>query len=198
MKGFTIQNSIDLLEKTVQDGISGGSTTAEKVTYDNTTSHLTADDVQEAIDEIVSSMPTTAANLTYDNTSSGLTADDVQEAIDEVAGALLTPFIDTSNVIVSTQTAGVETLTYTPTVNCAISYVLLSNNTNSRVEIDDVELIGVFATSQQVATEGVILVKAGQKFSLVSGTSGCKYTVYGLIPAITPAPTQETRTRKKK
>ena len=50
MKGFTIQNSIDLLEKAVESG--SGGTTAESVTYDNTTSHLTADDVQEAIDEL--------------------------------------------------------------------------------------------------------------------------------------------------
>ena len=50
MKGFTIQNSIDLLEKAVESG--SGGTTAASVTYDNTTSHLTADDVQEAIDEL--------------------------------------------------------------------------------------------------------------------------------------------------
>lgn len=53
MKGFTIQHSIDLLEKAVKDGGgSSGATTAADVSYDNTTSHLTADDVQEAIDEL--------------------------------------------------------------------------------------------------------------------------------------------------
>ena len=89
MKGFTIQNSIDLLEKAVESG--SGGTTAASVTYDNTTSHLTADDVQEAIDEIVASMPTvpTAASVTYDNTTSHLTADDVQEAIDELNTKIL-------------------------------------------------------------------------------------------------------------
>lgn len=51
MKGYTIQHSIELLEKN-QGGGSGGSTTAENVSYDNTGSGLTADDVQEAIDEL--------------------------------------------------------------------------------------------------------------------------------------------------
>ena len=57
MKGYTIQHSIDLLEKQVKGGGSGGSTAAD-ITYDNTGSGLTADDVQEAIDEVVSMIPT--------------------------------------------------------------------------------------------------------------------------------------------
>lgn len=83
MKGYTIQNSIDLLEKKGGGG-GGGASSAADVSYDNTTSHLTADDVQEAIDEINAKIPTTAAQIPYVNTSSGLTADDVQEAIDEI------------------------------------------------------------------------------------------------------------------
>lgn len=51
MKGYTIQHSIELLEKQAGSG-SGGASTAADVSYDNTTSHLTADDVQEAIDEL--------------------------------------------------------------------------------------------------------------------------------------------------
>ena len=54
MKGYTIQHSIDLLEDSVEDleaRPSGGGTAAD-VSYDNTSSHLTADDVQEAIDEL--------------------------------------------------------------------------------------------------------------------------------------------------
>ena len=58
MKGYTIQHSIDLLEKQVEAGGSGGSTTAENVSYSNTSSGLTADDVQEAIDELVADIPT--------------------------------------------------------------------------------------------------------------------------------------------
>lgn len=57
MKGYTIQHSIELLEKN-QGGGSGGSTTSENVSYDNTGSGLTADNVQEAIDELKADIPT--------------------------------------------------------------------------------------------------------------------------------------------
>ena len=58
MKGYTIQHSIELLEKKAG---SGGASTASDVSYDNTSSHLTADDVQGAIDEVlgmVEALPT--------------------------------------------------------------------------------------------------------------------------------------------
>lgn len=51
MKGYTIKESIDLLEKRV-DNAGGGGTTAANVSYDNTTSSLTATNVQAAIDEV--------------------------------------------------------------------------------------------------------------------------------------------------
>ena len=43
----------DLTKLQVGEGIYGIPSTAAKMSYDNTTSHLTADDVQEAIDEMV-------------------------------------------------------------------------------------------------------------------------------------------------
>lgn len=55
MKGYTIQHSIELLEKNTGNGGSGASTAAD-VSYDNTSSGLTADDVQEAIDELNTSI----------------------------------------------------------------------------------------------------------------------------------------------
>lgn len=58
---------------------------ADDVNYDNTTSGLTATDVQAAIDEVVQAIPADAGDLSYDNTTSGLTATNVQDAIDEVA-----------------------------------------------------------------------------------------------------------------
>lgn len=62
-------------------------TTAADVTYDNTASGLTADDVQEAIDEVAGKIADLSAeDVAYDNTTSELTADDVQAAIDEVDG----------------------------------------------------------------------------------------------------------------
>ena len=58
MKGYTIQNSIDMLEKAIENGSgSGGASTAADVSYDNTSSGLTADDVQEAIDELNGKFP---------------------------------------------------------------------------------------------------------------------------------------------
>lgn len=46
----------------------GGAVAAEDVTYDNTTSGLTADDVQEAIDEVVAMIPGAAAQETQSGT----------------------------------------------------------------------------------------------------------------------------------
>ena len=67
----------------------GGTVEAEDVTYDNTTSGLTATDVQAAIDEVNAKIPQGGAveadDVVYDNTQSGLTATDVQAAIDELA-----------------------------------------------------------------------------------------------------------------
>lgn len=64
--------------------ITGGGGSAEiqaaNVTYDNTSSGMTADDVQDAIDELHSS-----SNIAYDNTASGLTATNVKAALDELA-----------------------------------------------------------------------------------------------------------------
>lgn len=53
MKGYTIQNSINLLEKNAKGGGSGGSTSAANVTFDNTQTALVATNVQGALDEVV-------------------------------------------------------------------------------------------------------------------------------------------------
>lgn len=82
-------------------GTTPGTITASDVTYDNTTSGLTADDVQEAIDEIegqIGSLSYDASDISYDNTTSGLTADDVQEALDEIDGN-----VDTINTALSSK-----------------------------------------------------------------------------------------------
>ena len=66
--------------------IPSGEIAADHVTYDNTVSGLTADDVQEAIDEVNSKIVTPEADdVPYDNTTSGLVATNVQAAIDELA-----------------------------------------------------------------------------------------------------------------
>ena len=79
----------ELKPKDVNDALENLSTiNADDITYDNTTSHLTADDVQSAIDEINATLENIvtpdADEIDYDNTTSQLTADDVQGAIDEI------------------------------------------------------------------------------------------------------------------
>ena len=74
----------------VVTGVSTVSLDASLVPYDNTSSGLAADDVQEALDELAQGGGGgTAATTTYDNTqvspsSLRLSATDVQNAIDEV------------------------------------------------------------------------------------------------------------------
>ena len=75
---------------------------AEGLSYDNTDSGLTADNVQSAIDEIVTGIPTTAEDIGYDNTDSGLTADNVQGAVDELADEK----VDKTGVDVKTDATG--------------------------------------------------------------------------------------------
>lgn len=77
-------------------------TDAEGLSYDNTDSGLTADNVQSAIDEIVTGIPTMAEDIGYDNTDSGLTADNVQGAVDELADEK----VDKTGVDVKTDTTG--------------------------------------------------------------------------------------------
>ena len=63
-----------------------GGVEADNVSYDNTQSGLTADDVQEAIDELAA-RPTVAdaSDVTFDNTGTTLQATNVEDAIKEVA-----------------------------------------------------------------------------------------------------------------
>lgn len=58
---------------------------AGEVPYDNSSSGLTATDVQAAIDEIQGD----ASKIVYDNSTSGLAADNIKEAVDELAAAVL-------------------------------------------------------------------------------------------------------------
>ena len=75
-------DNIKKLEKAIK-----GADDASEISYDNTTSHLVASNVQAAIDEVVSEIGSIAASdVSYDNTDSGLTAATVQAAVDEVTG----------------------------------------------------------------------------------------------------------------
>lgn len=84
----TLIGAINEIYGMITGGGGGAEIQAQNVVYDNTTSGLTADDVQSAIDEVNSKISTPEADdVTYDNTSSGLTATNVQSAIDELAGS---------------------------------------------------------------------------------------------------------------
>ena len=63
----------------------GASPDAEDVNYDNTTSQLTADNVQDALDELAArpSGGGAAEDVSYDNSDSRLAAENVQDAVDE-------------------------------------------------------------------------------------------------------------------
>lgn len=64
MKGYTIQHSIELLEKAVEGGGgSGGGGTAASVSYNNTSSGLVATNVQAAIDELKTDLTTVASSV---------------------------------------------------------------------------------------------------------------------------------------
>lgn len=86
-----------------------GGVSAASVSYDNTTSGLTATNVQAAIDEVdakVDAIPSTssASNVSYSNTNSGLSATNVQAAIDELANEESSTILGTA-VSLSTYTA---------------------------------------------------------------------------------------------
>jgi hypothetical protein len=77
---------------------------ASIVTYDNTTSGLTATVVQAAIDEIAAAAAAAidAIDVAYSNATSGLTATNAQAAIDEIAASA--PDLGGANTFTGTQT----------------------------------------------------------------------------------------------
>ena len=94
---------------------------ASAVGYDNTTSGLTATNVQDAVDEVSS-----AGGVSYDNTESGLTATNVQGALNEVCSNFIkSGFYSTTLTISqygSAQLPNIKTTTATPII------VLLGSN----------------------------------------------------------------------
>jgi hypothetical protein len=71
---------------------------AKNITYNNTTSGLTADNVQDAVDELndkIDNKTLEAVEVSYDNTISGLSATNVQSAINE----LQSEKIDKSDIV---------------------------------------------------------------------------------------------------
>lgn len=98
------------------------------VSYDNTTSGLTATNVQAAIDEVAQDVSSIdSANVSYDNASSGLAATDVQAAIDEVASSkTLVHSVDVTTVSSQALIAG------TPAEITGLSVTLTPQSANSK------------------------------------------------------------------
>lgn len=69
----TIIGAINEIQAEVEAITPGGSIEASNVDYDNTTSGLTADDVQDAIDEVVSDVATVDAKIGFPTRLSGTT-----------------------------------------------------------------------------------------------------------------------------
>lgn len=94
---------------------SQGSGDAEDISYDNTTSGLTATNVQAAIDEVKADIPDDATDIGYSNTQSGLSATTVQAAIDEVSKAEGIKYNNTTSGLTATNVqAAVDELAVAP------------------------------------------------------------------------------------
>ena len=116
-KKFEMQSDGTWSDITTSSGGGGGGATvyltADNIAYDNTTSGLTADDVQEALDEIVSELPVVpstydADDINYDNTTSGLTATNVQDALDEIVSDIpsIPSTYDADDIVYDNTTSG--------------------------------------------------------------------------------------------
>lgn len=194
MKGFTIQNSIDLLEK---NGGGGGHTsgTASDISYDNTSSGLTADNVQEAIDELKSDIPTSlgASAITYNNTGSGLTADDVQEAIDEI----VTKYPTSERVIGKTSGGELLYARYITGLNVALTSAWATIPDLVVSDSKDLYKAQCYASYASQAIINTTLVNMDSTTHTIEIKSSIDVTLTALYIEYTKAPAN-TNTRKKK
>lgn len=128
--------------------ITGGSNPieADHVVYDNTTSGLTATDVQAAIDEVNAKIPAGGAveadDVVYSNTASGLTATNVQAAIDELATAAPASWSAAGtggvNTAVSVSATASEFLVYVninPSGDCKVTAYILKAMGSGRYNV---------------------------------------------------------------
>ena len=196
MKGYTIQNSINLLEKNSGGGGGTTSASASDVTYDNTSSGLTADNVQEAIDELKSDIPTTmeASNVSYDNTSSGLTADDVQEAIDELNSKGF------GNVITISDLTDFDTVNDTYTFNVDGIAVIKNNTLDADVRVTITKDSIPYTYESAIGASGCIVmpIKNGETMTLtaLSNATLTGITIYPLTAPVVNANTRKTSKKK--
>lgn len=107
--------------------------TARATNYDNSVSHLSGTNVQDAIDGINSAVSGAyvSSNITYDHTTSGLASTNVKAAIDE-----LKSLIDTANINIAANTTAITTgtiatgfLQFRPTTETINGWILANGST---------------------------------------------------------------------
>lgn len=143
----------------------GGEVEADDVTYDNTTSGLTATNVQAAIDEVNGKIPQSgsvdADDVAYDNTASGLTATDVQSAIDELANETVPNDLGASVALESYSGSAFYTFP---------SDGYISSSANSSCHLYGSANTSSFISVSSGDGSAVIFVRKGMRVNTVTGT----------------------------
>lgn len=129
----TDKTIIGAINEIYSDIGAGDGVDADEVNYDNTSSGLTATDVQAAIDEVNAKIPqggsVDADDVSYDHTASGLTASNVQAAIDELADAA----IKTTSITETFSANGNIVTTLTPSTIVILSAYIENDSSNPSV-----------------------------------------------------------------
>ena len=176
MKGYTIQHSIDLLEDQVEDleaRPSGGGSAAD-VSYDNTTSHLTADDVQDAIDELNTAISEADSKIVGWGTPISATAEELAE-------------FDTVDDTYTAPATGLLVIDCKPTQN-AENYLYITKTGGYLFKYS--ENAGNNNTLSIPVTEGDVLT--------VTAVLKCTPASIVTFPFALSVPAAPTRTKKKK
>jgi len=144
--------------------------TAASTSYDNTTSGLSATNVQDAIDEVKADIPTSfnANNISYNNTVSGLQANNVQSALDEIAQLISTPginYIFTTNGSAQTATLSKDGI--------IVGNLSLSANTytDALISIRAANTLWRISTNVNVTVDGVPITANTEIFTIAYSTS---------------------------
>lgn len=169
-------------------------TLAINVSYDNTTSALTATNVQAAIDEldsILDGLSFAASNITYDPSSSGLISTNVQDAIGEVVGLIPTvsyPVTDGENGIYISGTQlrlGTNPLLENTLLNIVgFTFDIASTSNNSRILAQGSDLTLKAATNFYLQTPNIVSATkvANRSLRIVNEATGkLDWTVSGLF-----------------
>lgn len=168
----TAQNCVDAINEVLAELPSGGSVSADDVTYDNNDSGLTATNVQDAIDEVKADIPTIptsydADDIVYDNQTSGLTATDVQSAIDELAQSSATYSTTERAVGVDTDGSVVYERSYVAdNVNISTATVIDANFTPSVIKHMIADSFGFYDETNHAFMPMYDTVNNGTAYSL--------------------------------